>query len=315
MDPEKIRDWLRGPMVAVATPFKEDYSLDLDALQENIRFMIEGGVRTGDGGLLVAAAGGEHPTLNVEERKAIMTASIEAAQGEVPVLTSIQHTDYRVIVEMAQHAAKVGIGAAQLGPTYYYSATERDVLDLFQRVAASSDVSLMVYHTWWDGLHFSIDLLRKLADIETVRAVKWSSPDAGAFRDGLLALKDELAVVDNSGQHILNHVLGSRAFVTHLSSFWPAYPLKIWRLLEQGDYPAVRDALAEFKWPWMKWRSKVGAVTGGEGPFIKAAMEEVGLKAGPPRPPSCRPPEELLVELRDLLKSAGVPKAADQVTG
>jgi hypothetical protein len=36
-------------------------------------------------------------------------------------------------------------------------------------------------------------------------------------------------------------------------------------------------------------------------------MEAVGLQAGPPRPPSIRPPEELLAELRALLAESKVP--------
>ena len=36
-----IKDWLCGPMVAVATPFKEDFALDLDSLTSNIRFMVD----------------------------------------------------------------------------------------------------------------------------------------------------------------------------------------------------------------------------------------------------------------------------------
>ena len=72
---------------------------------------------------------------------------------------------------------------------------------------------------------------------------------------------------------------------------------------------AAGEKLSSFKWKWNQWRSKVTEVTGGEGPFIKAAMEAVGLRTGPPRPPSVRPPEHLLDELTVLLDSAGVPKA------
>lgn len=42
MQRQNSHAWLRGPVVAVATPFKEDFSLDLNALQANIRVMIEG---------------------------------------------------------------------------------------------------------------------------------------------------------------------------------------------------------------------------------------------------------------------------------
>lgn len=311
MKPEEIRNWLCGPMVAVATPFTEDFALDLPAFQDNVRFMIDHGVRTGQGTLLVAGAGGEHPTLNVEERKAIMEAAVDAANGEVPILASVQHTDIRVIVDLAQHASRVGLQAVQLSPTYYYPATEEDALRVFQMVADASDVSIMIYHTWWDGLNMSLDLLKRLAEIETVRALKWSAPEENQFREGLQALANDLVITDNS-QHfrpILSHMLGGRGFITHLSNFWPEYPLGIWQLLEKRDYVGVQDKLASFKWKWMKWRSKVTKVTGGEGPFIKAGMEAVGLKVGPPRPPSVRPPKHLIDELRVLLDSAGVPQA------
>ena len=144
MDRKSIHDWLRGPVVAVATPFKEDFSLDLAALQENIHFMIAGGVKTGDGVLLVGAAGGEFASLSLEERKAVMDASVEAAQGPVPIMASIQHTDYRIILDLAKYAAKVGLAGAQLGQPYYYPSTERDVYHLFKMVSDHSSVTLMV---------------------------------------------------------------------------------------------------------------------------------------------------------------------------
>ena len=314
MDKRDVRDWLCGPMVAVATPFTEDYKLDLDALRDNLRFMIDRGVKTGQGTLLIGGAGGEHPTLNIEERKQLMTAAVKASNGEVPVLTSIQHTDIRVTVELARHASEVGVSGAQLGPTYYYTATEGDVLRLFERVAGESDLPIMIYNTWWDGYHMPLELVKRLAKIESVKSLKWSAPDSTQYTDTLLAVSDELVVIDNSGQQVWSHILGARGFITHLSGFWPEYPLEIWELLEKCEYDSAKERLAAFKWQWTKWRSKVAALTGGEGPFIKAAMEAVGLKVGPPRPPSVRPPEHLLQELQELLDKAGVPMASRAMT-
>src|SRR3977135_3434131 len=93
MSGETTRTWLRGAVVAVPTPFHDDFSLDLDSLRHNIEIIIERGVRTGDGVLLVAGAGGEFPTLTHDERVAVMRASVEAAAGRAPTVTSIQHTD------------------------------------------------------------------------------------------------------------------------------------------------------------------------------------------------------------------------------
>lgn len=307
MEADQIRSWLQGPMVAVATPFAEDFALDLHTLHDNIRFIIDHGIRTGQGSLLVGGAGGEHPTLSVEERKAVMDVGVEAAQGEAPVVTSIQHTDVRAIVEMAQHAEKAGLQGVQLGPTYYYASSEPDALRLYQRVAEASDVSIMVYNTWWEGLDMSLDLLRRIAEIETVRALKWDTPDHDTYRDGIVIFANDLVVIDNKDEHILSHMLGARGFIAHLGGCWPEYSLKIWQLLEQRDYAAAAETLASFKWGWRRWTTKVAEVTAGEGPIIKAPMEEVGLRVGPPRPPAIRPPEHLLTELRELMRSAGVP--------
>ena len=296
-------------MVAVATPFHEDYSLNLDGLSDNIRLMTSRGVVTGAGSLLVGGAGGEHPVLSIDDRKDVMTVALEAAAGNAPVLASIQHTDTRLIVELAKHAEAVGLQGVQLGPTYYYGATESDVERLFELVTGESAITLMIYHTWWDGLHMSDGLLNTLAAMPTVRSLKWSSPDDAAYRRVLMALKDELAIIDNSGRQVWSHMLGATGFITHLSGFWPEYMAGVWKLLEARDYPAAEARLAEFKWPWTKWRSKVAAQTGGEGPFIKAAMEAVGIPAGPPRLPSVRPSVDLLDELGTLLRDAGVPGA------
>ena len=107
LDPKNIRDWLRGPMIPMATPFTEDFQLDLEAFSYNVNFTIEHGVKTGNGALLVGGAAGEHPLLNIEERKTIMTTAVEAANNRVPILTSVQHTDPRIVIELAKHAAKV----------------------------------------------------------------------------------------------------------------------------------------------------------------------------------------------------------------
>jgi 4-hydroxy-tetrahydrodipicolinate synthase len=304
----QTRAWLRGPLVAVATPFLDDFALDLDGLRRNVEFMVDRGVAAGQGVLLVAGAAGEFPALSRDERVRVMRTSVEAAAGRVPVMTSVQHTDWREVLELARAAEDAGIAGLQVGATYYYPATGDDLLRLVERVGGATSLPLMIYSTWWEGgLRIDAALLRRLAELPSVEAVKWSAPSYDEFTDGLAAIADRLVVIDNQAMHVWGHLLGASGFVTHISNFWPEYPLAIWQALEGGDYADARDRLAAFKWAWGRWTGKVVAETGGEGPFIKAALAEVGLAAGPPRPPSVGPSPALLVELRELLHSAGVP--------
>jgi 4-hydroxy-tetrahydrodipicolinate synthase len=305
-----IRTWLRGPVVAVPTPFHDDYSVDLDGLGANLREIVGRGVTRGDGVLLVAGAAGEFPALSREERIAVMRASVAAAGG-TPVATSIQHTDWRETLALARAAADEGVEVAQLGVPYYYNATADDLVRLVETVGDASPIPLMIYSTWWEGgLDMDPPLLRRLAELENVQALKWSAPGYDRFTEGLAAVADRLAVIDNQAMHVWGHVLGATGFVTHISNFWPEYPLEIWQTLERHDYDAVPALLGRFKWAWSRWAGAVQAETGGEGPFIKAAMDAAGLVGGVPRPPAVLPSAALLAELRVLFTEAGVPVRA-----
>lgn len=302
-----VRDWLRGPLVAVPTPFHDDLSLDLDGLRSNLETIVERGVRRGEGVLLVAGAAGEFPALTREERVDVMRASVAAAAG-TPVATSIQHTDWRETVELARSAEAEGVEIAQIGVPYYYNATGDDLVRLVEAVAAASSIPLMIYSTWWEGgLDMDTGLIRRLADLPNVQALKWSAPSYDRFTDGVVAAVERLVVIDNQAMHAWGHLLGANGFVTHISNFWPEYPLEIWRALDRRDYAAVPGLLGRFKWAWSRWAGAVQSETGGEGPFIKAAMREVGLAAGPPRPPSVEPSAARIAELRELLAGSGVP--------
>jgi 4-hydroxy-tetrahydrodipicolinate synthase len=308
MEVEATRSWLRGPVVAVPTPFTEDFTLDLGAHRANIELMVGRGVRRGDGVLLVAGAAGEFPALSREERVAAMRASVEAAAGRAPTVTSIQHTDTREIVALARAAQDSGIDGLQLGAPYYYNATADDLVRLVELVGRETSLPLMIYSTWWEGgLVIDGPLLLRLAELPGVEAVKWSAPSYDRFTEGLAAVAERLVVIDNQAMHVWGHVLGANGFVTHISNFWPEYPLEIWRALESRDYQAVPAILGRFKWAWSDWAGRVAGTSGGEGPFIKAAMELAGLQAGPPRPPAVRPTSEQVAELDRLFERAGVP--------
>ena len=209
---------------------------------------------------------------------------------------------------MAEAASQAGIYGCQLGPTYYYQPTKSDVIDLFEIVSKESDVNLMIYHTWWDGFIMDFDLLDHLVNIPNVNSIKWSHSDIGLFKQGLSRYSDKVSMISNGGDHILSNIYGASGFITHLSSFWPEYPNSIWNALVEKNYQKAKEILSGFKHEWTGWVGEVVKETGGEGPFIKVAMELIGLKAGPPRPPSKTPSKELINELDSILKKYGVPR-------
>lgn len=301
------RTQLAGAMISVATPATPSFELDLEAYRRNIEFMIDGGSVAGDAVLLVAAAGGEFPMLSVAERKELMTVAVEVADGRVPVAASIQSNSTRAAIELATHAREVGVTVGQLSAPYYYPPTPADILRFFADVAGSSGLPIMVYNNWWNTLNMNSDTVVRLGEIDGIVAVKWSAPSYEQYVEGYELFGDRFAIVDNTGQRVTAAMLGATGFITHVGNFWPEYPTRIWRRIQARDYDGIHAAGA-FESKWAKWTEKVNAFTEGEGPFVKAAMDEVGLASGEPFPPGLSVPSDLREELRELFDEYDVPR-------
>ena len=304
---EQVKRDLRGPAMPIVTTLKDDLSLDLDATQENVRFLLDGGVATGKGIMLVGGAGGDFPMLSLEERKDLAQAVVEAADGLAPVLVGAQDTDIRVILALAEHGQKIGAYGIQISPAYYFGPTDDDVLAFFRTINDAISIPIMVYHTPWHGFTMSFDVLDALADLEWVLGLKWAHPSSFSFMRAVERYADRLAIVDNALMHVPSHILGAVGFITHLANIWPQHEVALWEQLERGDYVGAMAEIGRVNWRWYEFRGKMGVFSGGESHVVKAAYELIGRRGGPARPPMRTLTDEHRVELKALLKGIGVP--------
>lgn len=310
MDIADVKQTLRGPMIPVITHLTADgRHVDVDAIAANVRYVVERGIGTGQGVLLAVGAGGDFPVLTVAERKEACRAIVDAAAGQVPVLVGAQDTNPAVCIEMAQYAEEIGAYGIQTSPTYYYASSDGDCQRLFQAMHdATSRIAIMIYNTYWEGYDLSLEQLQRLAELPRCRALKWSKPQGGrGYLEALARYSDRLAIVDNQGLQVMNHMLGGTGFITHLATIWPEHDLEVWRLMEAGEYPAAQQKLIACNWPWQTFRGKLWDRTGSESPVVKAALELVGRPGGPTRGPARALDAEEREELRTLLRQIGVP--------
>ena len=304
---EQVKRDLRGPAMPIVTMLKDDLSLDLDATQDNVRFLLDGGIAAGSGIMLVGGAGGDFPMLSLEERKDLAQAVVEAADGIAPVLIGGQDTDMRAILALAEHGRKIGAYGIQISPAYYFDSSDDDVIAFFRTINDAISIPIMVYHTHWLGFTMSFAVLDALADLEWVLGLKWSHPSSFYFMRGVERYADRLAIVDNALMQVPSHMLGAVGFITHLANIWPQHEMALWKQLERGDYVAAMAEIGRVNWRWYEFRGKMGAFSGGESHVVKAAYELIGRRGGPSRPPMRALTDEHRVELKALLKEIGVP--------
>jgi 4-hydroxy-tetrahydrodipicolinate synthase len=310
MDIQIVKQTLRGPMIPVITQLKNDLSVDVASIKAEVSYLIGHGITTGQGVLLAVGAGGDFSMLSLDERKLAARAIVEATEGRAPVVVGAQDTNINVMLAMARYAEEIGAYGIQFSTPYYYTPSDDDALRIYRTIHdATKTIAIMAYNTYWHAYDFPFTVLDELCKLERLVALKWARPDNGVpYMQGVARYADRLAVVDNAGMPVMNHMLGGTGFITHLATIWPEHDLAVWKLLEAGDYALAQQKIMAVNWPWEAFRGKMAARTSGESPPVKAALELVGRRGGPSRLPSRPLDAAEKVELRELLVQIGVPK-------
>ena len=91
-----------GVYPAVTTQFTSDQALDLEATKSHVKMLIEAGVH----GLIMLGTVGENTALEPDEKRAVLKATLEAAQGRVPVLSGVAERSTARACRFAEGAAR-----------------------------------------------------------------------------------------------------------------------------------------------------------------------------------------------------------------
>lgn len=295
---------IRGPMIPVITHYDENNQLNFNALEHNLNYILQF-FKTGYGCLLGAAAGGDFSVLNLEERKQLISNLVRINNKRCFLGVSVQGTDSRDIVALAQHAEKEGANFIQISPTYYYESSFSDFKRILDAIINNTQqIAIMLYNTPWEGFDLSLDQLVELANnYPRIVALKWSTEDNSKYMKAIHVLKDRFAVIDNHGLHTISYMLGATGFISHYSTINPIWDLNTHTLLEKGDYQKAMERLVSVNFPWRDFRIKIWNRSALESPVVKKALELVNRPGGPVRLPSRQLTDEETKELRDLLFS------------
>ncbi len=134
----------RGVIVPLLTPLSGDgEQVDERALQAHVEWLVTQGVH----GLMPCGTTGEGPLLAQAEREIIIEIVVDAAAGRVPVIAHVGAITTRETVELAEHAAAVGVAAISAITPYYFALPEQALVEHFCRVAeVAADTPMFLYN-------------------------------------------------------------------------------------------------------------------------------------------------------------------------
>jgi 4-hydroxy-tetrahydrodipicolinate synthase len=283
-----------GVLVATATPFRPDLSVDLDRYAEHVRWLAGAGCD----GVLPNGSLGEYQSLDPAERAALVVTAVQAAPPGFAVVPGVSAYGAREAARWAEQAASAGCPAVLLLPPNAYRAGEPAVVDHFRAVAAVG-LPVVAYNNPVDTrVDLTPELLARLSGAGLIVAVKEFSGDV---RRGyqIAERAPGLDLLVGSDDVVLELALaGAVGWVAGIPNALPERCVELWRAARAGDLATALPAYRALH-PLLRWDSKTGFVQA-----IKRAMDEVGRYGGP-----CRPPRAALDPVAEAAVLAAVGRA------
>ncbi|MFZ8849659.1 MAG: 4-hydroxy-tetrahydrodipicolinate synthase [Thermoproteota archaeon] len=282
-----------GVITALITPFKEDYSLDLEALRENVRFQIENGVH----GLVPLGTTGEYPTIREEERKLIIKTVVDEVNSKIPVIVGTGTYSTEEAVRLSKEAQDLGVDGLLVVAPYYNKPTQEGLYLHFKAISEAVDLPIIVYNIpGRTGVNVEVQTLVRLSQFNNIVAVKEASGNLAQVMDIIEALGDRITVLSGDDNLTLPIMaLGGKGVISVISNLLPKPMVEFVEAALKGDFKKAKELhyhlLPLFKAAFIETNPIP----------IKTMMNLVGMKAGPCRLPLCNMQPHNLEKVKKIL--------------
>ena len=290
-----------GIIPAVTTPFAASGAIDTEALQANVRALLDAGVH----GIVGTGTMGEAGSLSTAERREVIAAIAEAAEGRVPVIAGVSAGTAEQAGTYAADAAGAGAVALMCLPPLGYRGDEAEIAAFYAAVGAGTGLPLMVYNNpEASGVDMPATLIAQIAErVEQVVAVKECSGDVRRI-PLLLHATDLEVLVGGDDWALEGFAAGATGWVSGVADVAPSQCVALYEHCRAGDLDAAREVYRRLL-PLGRFDMTPKLVQ-----YFKAAMDEVGLVGGPTRAPRLPLSDDERAALREALAVLGVQVAA-----
>ncbi|MFA4719754.1 dihydrodipicolinate synthase family protein [Pyrococcus kukulkanii] len=293
---------MKGVIVPLVTPFNEDYSIDLQALEEHINFLQKAGVH----GIFINATTGEFTSLSFEEKKFLAEKGRELVTSTA-YLVGTASTNTFEVVELTKHAQDIGADYVVIAPPYYCPLNDEALFHHYSLVAEKTDIPIILYNIPSCANPLSVPLIKKLAmEYSNIAGIKETIDSINHIRDVILDVKGErkdFKVFTGLDQHFLNTlILGGDGGIMACANFAPELHLALYKAFREKKF----EEAVEYAKKLAKL-SRIYNIALSFGSAIKIAMSIRGFSIKPIlRPPYKMDGEDVREKIRELLESLGL---------
>lgn len=161
-----------GVIAPVLTPFDGSGRLMTQAIGDSVEFAIECGCHA-----VVASGTGAQETaaLTPEERKTVISETIDEIEERVPVLAGVSHPAQPVVTDLIEHAEQEDADGVLAMPPWGLSPDEDAILRYFADINATTDLPILVYNNPSVTVDMNRTTMAEVAALDGVAYMKESS--------------------------------------------------------------------------------------------------------------------------------------------
>ncbi|NLD43823.1 MAG: dihydrodipicolinate synthase family protein [Chloroflexi bacterium] len=290
---------IKGIVVPVVTPFRQDESINEDALRQIVNYLVGAGVH----GLFPSGSQGEFWALTTDEKKRVMDVVIEEADGRVFVMPSTGAVTTRESIELTRHAERSGADAVSVITPFFIRPSADELRRHYVAIANSVSIPVLAYS---NPDRTSLPITPAVA-----AAIAREAGNFAGIKDSSGDLTNTMAYIEECPPHFRTFmgrdtliyaglVYGCVGAVAATANVAPELVVGIYDAFMAGD----RDLALQRQRRLAPLRR---AFTLGSFPVVvKDAMELMGLPAGPCRAPirslEGQARQTLIAILRDMGK-------------
>ena len=229
---------LHGLFTAIVTPFRDDLSVDIAALQKLVRFQLESGAA----GIVPIGGTGEYPTLSRQERIAIVSACVEVADGK-PIIPGVLATGFHDALDAAQDFKAAGAAAVLTVTPYYAPGPQAGMRAYFRAFQDSLDLPVLLYQIpRRTNVAALADTVEAMVEDGSIIGMKYSSYDMPDYLQVSQRAAGRFAILSGEEPLFATHVaLGATGGILASASIFPKIWLQVFELAAAGK---LKEALA-----------------------------------------------------------------------
>ena len=234
-----VHNIFKGLGIVLITPFKEDGSVDYDALIRLVDYQLNNGADF----FCILATTGETPTLTREEKQKIKDLVVDYVQARVPILIGCGGNNTAAVIEELQTGDFKGIDGVLSVCPYYNKPSQEGLYQHFKAIATATQLPVVLYNVpGRTGVNLQAATTVRLArDCQNIVAIKEASGNLEQVDEIIKNKPADFDVI--SGDDSLTFPMVSCGAVGVISVIGNALPKEFSRMIRlqmRGEYDPAR---------------------------------------------------------------------------